>query len=147
MRQKTLEEIISNRIDIDYRKSKIKNIPIVSPRPRLIRHTISGHKTLDDILRDGLKQDNILPINENTKLFNQSILNKHDNYIELGEPTDNIICTFPDLKSKNNINIDSEKHTKICKYNYYSVFYILIIILLITINNIILFNFTNLEWN
>ena len=150
MPQKTLEEIISNRIEIDYVKSKIKNIPLVASRSRLIRHTVSGQKTLDDIFRDGLKQDNILTINENTKLINKMSINKTEPYIEHGEPTYDI-CNFPYLNptdsESTSIKLGIEDHTKICKYKRCSVFYILIIILLITINNIILLNFTNLEWN
>ena len=151
MPQKTLEEIISNRVEIDYVKSRKKTIPISLPTPKLIRHTITGQKPLDNILRDRLSKINKLPINENTKLINKMIINSPDNYIEIGEPTDDIICTFPDLKpnkldsKSTNINIDD--HTKICKYKCWVLFYILIIILLITINNIILLHFTNLEWN
>ena len=90
--------------------------------------------------------------NKNPSLINNSIPVQTDNYIDIGEPTDDIICTFPEfkeanLKSNNNVNLDIKPHRNNCKYNCWPLFYILIIILLITINNIILLHFTNLEWN
>ena len=134
MPQKTLEEILSNRIEITYGKSKIKDKQKPIPRKRL---TISEKNTIT---------------NENPILTNNSIPVQTDNYIDIGEPTDDIIRTFPEfkeanLRTNNNVNLDINPHRNNCTYNCWPLFYILIIILLITINNIILSHFTNLEWN